>query len=156
MDAMKYGEAIKQQIAQWHIYVLDDEPDCLFLAERTLSFFGARVKTFGTAGDALLTMLECKPTCVLTDLSMPVISGWRFLEKVRAQPNLAKVPVVAVSAHAMRGDLERVRAVGFDGYLAKPYSPLALVEMLITLLDVSVSEVGSPTILLPIAMAASR
>ncbi len=67
------------------------------------------------------------PDLVLLDLSMPRMNGWDVARALKSDPATARISLVACTAHAMTGDRERALAVGFDGYLAKPYRPRELV-----------------------------
>ncbi len=69
---------------------------------------------------ALEMMTQRRPDVLLLDLNMPVLDGFATLRKVREQPELSGLPVLAVTASAMRGDEEKAREAGFDGYLSKP------------------------------------
>jgi CheY-like chemotaxis protein len=69
---------------------------------------------------ALEMMAEHTPDALLLDLNMPVLDGFATLKKVRQDPRLASLPVMAVTASAMRGDQEKALQAGFDGYLSKP------------------------------------
>jgi CheY-like chemotaxis protein len=60
------------------------------------------------------------PDLVLLDIQLPGIDGFEVLRRLRASPATLSIPVVAVSANAMRSDIERARAAGFDDYLTKP------------------------------------
>lgn len=60
------------------------------------------------------------PDLILMDLSLPVVDGWEATRRLKADPELADIPIIAVTAHAMRGDEERARASGCDDYLSKP------------------------------------
>lgn len=81
-------------------------------------------------GAAALRMLrEGLPALMLLDLSMPEVDGWAVIEQVRSELDWSELPVVACSAHAMRGDRERALASGFDAYLTKPFRPAELLEL---------------------------
>ncbi len=80
--------------------------------------------------EALSALADKVPDLVLLDLSMPLVDGWEVLRSIRAQPRTRSLPVVACSAHAMRGDKERALAAGFDAYLTKPFRPAELVDMI--------------------------
>jgi CheY-like chemotaxis protein len=69
---------------------------------------------------ALERAAETKPDLILMDLSLPRLDGWEATRRLKADPGLARTPVVALSAHAMRGDEERARAAGCDDFLTKP------------------------------------
>jgi two-component system, cell cycle response regulator DivK len=60
------------------------------------------------------------PALVLMDMSLPGLDGWEATRRIKAQPETAPIPVIALTAHAMQGDEERARACGCDGYLTKP------------------------------------
>ena len=72
-------------------------------------------------GETALTMLAQKPfNLVLLDISLPTMDGVAVLKAIRADEATKNLPVIALTAHAMRGDKERYLAQGFDGYLSKP------------------------------------
>ena len=68
------------------------------------------------------------PDVILMDLSIPGVDGWEVTRRLKADPRTQPVPIIALTAHAMRGDEERARAAGCDHYLAKPISPKKVVE----------------------------
>lgn len=70
-----------------------------------------------------------RPNLILMDVQLPDISGVDILHWLRADPRLNSVPVVAITAFAMRGDRERLLGEGFDEYLAKPMSLLGLLDV---------------------------
>jgi CheY-like chemotaxis protein len=74
----------------------------------------------GVVGVALAG--SCDPDLVLMDLQLPGIDGFEALRLLRQDPRLGGVPVVALTAFAMREDRERTARAGFDGYLSKPIS----------------------------------
>jgi two-component system cell cycle response regulator len=71
---------------------------------------------------------------LLLDLDMPVLDGFATVRKIRENPSLTWLPVLAVTAYAMQGDREKVLASGFDGYLSKPIQSRVLFEELDRLL----------------------
>ncbi len=60
------------------------------------------------------------PDLVLMDIQLPGVDGMSLVSEIRAMPEAQKLPVVALTAHAMRGDRERFITAGFDGYVSKP------------------------------------
>lgn len=80
---------------------------------------------------------ETKPELLLLDIGMPVLDGFGVIRRIRENPSLPPLPVVAVTAYAMRGDRETILASGFDGYLSKPLNPASLTEELDRLLTKS-------------------
>lgn len=61
-----------------------------------------------------------RPDLILMDLSLPRLDGWQATRRLKADPRLASIPVVALSAHAMSGDEESARQCGCDEFLTKP------------------------------------
>ena len=60
---------------------------------------------------------------------MPLIDGYEAIRQIKADPGLARTPIVAVSSFAMKGDEEKARTAGCDRYVTKPYSPLELLHI---------------------------
>ncbi len=75
---------------------------------------------YETGAAALAGIAASRPDLVLLDVSLPEMDGTEVLRHLRADPALAGLPVVALTAHAMAGDRERYLALGFDDYVAKP------------------------------------
>ncbi|MFZ0864151.1 MAG: response regulator [Candidatus Sulfotelmatobacter sp.] len=80
--------------------------------------------------EALQMIAQTQPELLLLDIGMPVMDGFAVVGKIRENPLLAQLPVVAVTAYAMRGDRERILNAGFDGYLSKPVNRSSLSEEL--------------------------
>ena len=91
-------------------------------------------------GQEALQMIEASPPDILLlDLGMPKLDGFGVIKKVRENPQLAGLPVLAVTAYAMRGDREKALDAGFDGYVSKPINAAALSQAMESLLGSSVS-----------------
>jgi two-component system, cell cycle response regulator DivK len=99
--------------------LVEDNEDNRLLARVLLSKRFA-LDEYGSGIDALAGILRSPPDLVLLDLSLPGMDGLEVLAGLRAEPSLAGLPVMAVTAHAMHGDRERLFAAGFDDYVAKP------------------------------------
>ena len=69
---------------------------------------------------ALECAIEDKPDLILMDLSLPRMDGWEATRRLKADAALARIPVIVLSARAMRGDEERARSCGCDDFLTKP------------------------------------
>ncbi|HYD07005.1 MAG TPA: response regulator [Reyranella sp.] len=64
-----------------------------------------------------------KPDLILMDIQMPVMDGYEATRRIKANPELKDIPILAVTSYALSGDEQKARAAGCDGYIAKPYSP---------------------------------
>ncbi len=84
--------------------------------------------TDGAAGIALAEREH--PDLIFMDLSLPVIDGWEATRRLKATAALQHIPIIALSAHAMRGDAEKARECGCDDYLSKPLDEDLLFEKL--------------------------
>jgi two-component system cell cycle response regulator DivK len=76
--------------------------------------------------EAVHMTLVQKPDIVLLDSDLPVLDGYEAARRIRADAGLAHIPIIAVTSYALSGDEAKARAAGCDGYVAKPFSPRAL------------------------------
>ncbi len=87
-------------------------------------------------GAVALQKLEAQPfRLVLMDIMMPVMNGYDTTRAIRAHPALRHLPVIALTANAMRGEEEKCRAVGCDDFIAKPYSKDVVLSAIARLLE---------------------
>jgi CheY-like chemotaxis protein len=121
-------------LADWDVVVVDDEEDSLEVAEIILLEYGANVYTAFNGEEGLQVAREANPRFVISDLSMPVMDGWGFINAMKADGMLAEIPVIALTAHAMLGDRERAVAAGFHNYLTKPLTVDTFMADLVKLL----------------------
>lgn len=126
------GAIPKDLLLEWDIVVIDDEPDSLEVARFILAFYGANVHTATNGKDGITLVETIKPRFVISDLSMPEMDGWEFLNALRQKA--PDVPVIALTAHAMKGDRERAIAAGFHNYLTKPLTAGTFMDELLALL----------------------
>jgi CheY-like chemotaxis protein len=108
------------------ILIIEDNERNLKLVRDVLQFNGFRTAEARTAEDGLALASASPPDLVLLDLQLPGIDGMEAFRQLRGSPPTAAIPVVAVTALAMKDDRERVLRAGFDGYLEKPISVRAL------------------------------
>lgn len=127
-------EIPKDLLDGWDIVVIDDEEDSLEVAEIILLEYGANVHTASHGKQGLKLIQVVKPHFVISDMSMPVMDGWGLISAIKDDVTLSKIPVIALTAHAMTGDRERGIAAGFHNYLTKPLTVETFIQDLIKLL----------------------
>lgn len=116
------------------VLIVEDNPRNLKLVHDLLEHFGYRTLEASTAEDGLALARAHRPDLVLMDVQLPGMDGVQALARLRADPATSGIPVVAVTAFAMKEDRARFVAAGFDGYVEKPISvrefPGQVAEML--------------------------
>ena len=104
------------------ILVVEDNEKSRRLLRKVLEVSGYRVVEAETGLGAVRAAIEHRPDLILMDYQLPDIDGVEAFHRIRAEPALARVPVIAVTASAMPQDGQRMRDAGFDGLATKPIS----------------------------------
>ena len=102
------------------ILIVDDNPTNLKLARVILAGAGYEVRTATDAEEALAVLGDFRPRLILMDLQLPGIDGLELTRRLKSDPAHREVKIVALTAYAMKGDEEKARAAGCDGYITKP------------------------------------
>ena len=102
------------------ILVVDDNLANLKLARLLLTAEGHETRTVTDAEQAMKMLETFTPKLILMDIQLPGMDGLELTRLLKANPATSKIVIVALTAYAMRGDEERARAAGCDGYIAKP------------------------------------
>ena len=102
------------------ILVVEDNVYNRDLIRRFLEPEGFEVVVAHDGADGLARAVTDKPDLVLMDMSLPVVDGWEATRRMKADPATARIPVIALTAHAMLGDRERALEAGCDDYDTKP------------------------------------
>ncbi|MFT6395576.1 MAG: CheY-like chemotaxis protein [Bradymonadia bacterium] len=110
------------------ILIAEDHDLSRDMLARRLRRKGFDVVTAVDGEDAVRTALDTLPDVILMDLSMPGVDGWEAVKWIRKNPSIAKIPVIALTAHEMEGLVGAVRSGGFDGFETKPIDLPRLVE----------------------------
>ncbi len=108
------------------ILVVEDDADNRRIVTKVLSVEGYVVVEAVDGNDALEKVRADRPDLILMDLALPNMDGWEATRQIKADPDLRAIPVVALTAFAMRGDEEQARAAGCDDYVAKPARPMVI------------------------------
>jgi CheY-like chemotaxis protein len=112
------------------ILIVDDSPSNRELLRTMLEHSGHQVQEAADGEEALLLMRQVIPDLAILDIQMPKMDGYALLAAMRADPALAQVSAVALSAFAMKRDVERGLEAGFLDYLTKPITIRQLREAL--------------------------
>ncbi len=119
------------------ILVVEDNEQNLELVEFLLDEAGIKVWKARDADEARAMLATGPPDLVLMDMQLPGTDGLSLVEEIRRNPAMTNLPIIALTAHAMRGDRERFIAGGCDGYIAKPINVATFVEEVQTALHVA-------------------
>ena len=82
----------------------------------------------------LAMAVEHKPDLILMDIQLPVMDGYEACRRIKANPDLRHIPIIAVTSYALSGDETKTRDAGCDSYVAKPFSPRQLLAKINELL----------------------
>ena len=110
------------------ILVIDDNAMNIELVEFVLSTAGLEVQTAETAGQGFACIAQRQPDLILMDIQMPGLDGLEMTRRLKADPQTRGIRIVAFTAYAMKGDEQRMKDAGCDGYLAKPVNVKTLVD----------------------------
>jgi len=110
------------------ILVIEDNEQNLELVQYLLEEAGADVRSAMDADAARAELSETIPDLILMDIQLPGTDGLTLVGEFRAREELSRIPIIALTAHAMRGDRERFLAGGCDGYIAKPIQVSRFIE----------------------------
>src|SRR5436305_14837788 len=111
------------------ILIVDDHPTNLKLARVLFAAEGYDVHTAGSATEALGVLSGLRPHLILMDLLLPDTHGLELTRRLKSDPGTRDIPIVALTAFAMKGDDEKALAAGCDGYVSKPIDTRALVSV---------------------------
>jgi two-component system cell cycle response regulator DivK len=116
------------------ILIVEDNELNLKLFCDLLRVHGFEVEPVRDGREALERARAFEPELVIMDIQMPHVSGLELIEQMKAEEAFEKVPVLAVTAYAAKGDEERIRDAGAEGYVSKPISVMKFVEAVRALL----------------------
>jgi CheY-like chemotaxis protein len=108
------------------VLIVEDEADAAELFAEMMRVSGFRVLKTPSSAPAIAMMFKEKPDVVILDIMMPEISGLDILRQMRRDPDLARIPVVVVSAKSMPADIKNGMEAGASTYLTKPVGFLEL------------------------------
>jgi len=117
------------------IVVAEDDPSSRELVREILEAQGYNVIEAIDGLDAMEKIENARPDLVVMDIQMPGAGGLEVIGRIRQDKRFAGLRVIAVTAHAMAGDMERILSSGFDGYLSKPIDATLFRQRVLELLQ---------------------
>jgi len=102
------------------ILIVEDNPRNMRLLEMTLRARGYTLLTANDGAEALDMAVRERPDFIIMDIELPKVNGLAVTRKLRENPEFRHVPIIAITAYAMKGDRERIIKAGCDAYLPKP------------------------------------
>ncbi|MBW1675677.1 MAG: response regulator [Deltaproteobacteria bacterium] len=122
MEALKSGLPGK-------ILIVDDNQDSRELVAKVLKTRGYQTIEAVDGEEALEKAVAERPDLILMDRSLPKIDGYEVTRRLKSQQEFKDIPIVALTAHAMRGDREKALEAGCEGYISKPINVRELPEL---------------------------
>ena len=108
------------------ILIVEDTEDNRQIMRDLLSSAGYELIEAQTGEDGVAMAKTHRPDLILMDIQLPVIDGYEATRRIKKDPDLRRIPIIAVTSYALSGDEAKTRAAGCDGYVAKPFSPREL------------------------------
>ncbi len=110
------------------ILLVEDNDDNRVVYRTMLNHFGFRVVEATDGPEALRCVRDDRPDLIVMDISIPLMDGWETTRTLKADPDTARIPVIAVTAHALDSDRARADRIGFSLFLTKPVEPRRVVS----------------------------
>lgn len=112
------------------VLVVDDFPDALEMVEEYLTFRGFRVHVADSGKQAIDLARAVRPDVILMDLTMPDIDGWTATRILKTDPRTKGICVIAITAHALKVEIESALNAGCDAVISEPFDLVALADAL--------------------------
>jgi two-component system cell cycle response regulator DivK len=108
------------------ILVVEDQEDNRQIIRDMLSATDYQITEAENGEEALAAVAKERPDLILMDIQMPILDGYEATRRIKADPALRAIPIIAITSYALSGDEQKARAAGCDDYVPKPYSPRQL------------------------------
>ena len=108
------------------ILVVEDQDDNMQILRDLLTSADYEMVEAENGEEALAAVAARRPDLILMDIQLPVMDGYEATRRIKADPALSSIPIIAVTSYALSGDEDKCREAGCDGYVSKPYSPRQL------------------------------
>ena len=110
------------------ILIIEDNFDNLSLLRLLMEREKYQVVTAFDGLNGMEVIRQQNPDLILLDLDMPIVNGWEVIEQVKADPALQDISIIVVTAHLLPGDDQRVFGFGCEGFIAKPFKVVELID----------------------------
>ncbi len=114
---------------------VEDEEDNMKILRDLLAPGGYELVEAENGEKALAEAAKARPDLILMDIQLPILDGYEATRRLKADPALRSIPIIATTSYAMGEDEKRARAAGCDDFVAKPYSPRVLLAKIRQYLD---------------------
>jgi two-component system, cell cycle response regulator DivK len=111
------------------ILVVEDQEDNRRILRDMLTSADYEIMEAESGEEALAAAAKQRPDLILMDIQLPIMDGYEATRRIKADPTLTDVPVIAVTSYALSGDEKKARAAGCDDFVPKPYSPRLLAKI---------------------------
>ena len=108
------------------ILVVEDQEDNRQIVRDLLTASDYEMTEAENGEEALAAVAKDRPDLILMDIQLPVMDGYEATRRIKADPSLNSIPIIAVTSYALSGDKEKARAAGCNDFVPKPYSPRQL------------------------------
>ena len=108
------------------VLVVEDQEDNRRIVCDLLTTTDYEVIEAENGEEALAAVARQRPDLILMDIQLPILDGYEATRRIKADPSLSSIPIIAVTSSALSGDEEKARAAGCDDFVPKPYSPRQL------------------------------
>ena len=108
------------------ILVVEDQEDNRQIIRDMLSATDYEIIEAESGEQALAAVAKQRPDLILMDIQLPGMDGYEATRRIKADPALRSIPIIAVTSYALSGEEQKARAAGCDDYVPKPYSPRQL------------------------------
>jgi two-component system cell cycle response regulator DivK len=108
------------------ILVVEDQEDNRQIIRDMLSATDYQITEAENGEEALAAVAKQRPDLILMDIQMPILDGYEATRRIKADPALRAIPIIAITSYALSGDEQKAREAGCDDYVPKPYSPRQL------------------------------
>ena len=108
------------------ILVVEDQEDNRQILRDLLATTDYEVMEAENGEEALAAVAKDRPDLILMDIQLPILDGYEATRRIKADPALNSIPIIAVTSYALSGDEEKARAAGCNDFVPKPYSPRQL------------------------------